>query len=74
MYWIAADNQLRVAVTKEDIQNHFKTNATGTITEVKLMNGFGFVEYDDPMDARDIVPGTCFDCLCVVENFANSLQ
>ena len=21
------------------------------------MNGFGFVEYDDPMDARDIVPG-----------------
>ncbi|MCJ1225999.1 hypothetical protein MMC12_002648 [Toensbergia leucococca] len=56
MYWIAADNQLRVAVTKEDIQNHFKTNATGTITEVKLMNGFGFVEYDDPMDARDIVP------------------
>ena len=21
------------------------------------MNGFGFVEYDDPMDARDVVPG-----------------
>lgn len=21
------------------------------------MNGFGFLEYDDPMDARDVVPG-----------------
>ena len=21
------------------------------------MNGFGFVEYDDPLDARDVVPG-----------------
>jgi hypothetical protein len=21
------------------------------------MNGFGFVEYDDAMDARDVVPG-----------------
>ena len=21
------------------------------------MNGFGFIEYDDPMDARDVVPG-----------------
>lgn len=21
------------------------------------MNGFGFVEYKDPMDARDVVPG-----------------
>jgi hypothetical protein len=44
-------------VTKEDIQEHFKTHGTGNITEVKLMNGFGFVEYDDPMDARDVVPG-----------------
>jgi hypothetical protein len=22
-----------------------------------LMNGFGFIEYDDQLDARDIVPG-----------------
>lgn len=22
------------------------------------MNGFGFLEYEDPMDARDVVPGT----------------
>ncbi|MCJ1444018.1 MAG: hypothetical protein MMC23_004518 [Stictis urceolatum] len=43
-------------VTKEDIQEHFKTHGTGNITEIKLMNGFGFVEYEDPMDARDVVP------------------
>jgi len=43
-------------VTKEDIQEHFKTHGAGNITEVKLMNGFGFVEYDDPLDARDVVP------------------
>ncbi|KAI4130334.1 MAG: hypothetical protein LQ338_001769 [Usnochroma carphineum] len=42
-------------VTKEDIQNHFK-DANGTIAEVKLMNGFGFIEYEDAMDARDVVP------------------
>lgn len=53
---IAADHQIPPAVTKEDIQAHFK-DGTGTITEVKLMNGFGFIEYDDPMDARDVVPG-----------------
>lgn len=43
-------------MTKEDIQNHFK-DANGTIAEVKLMNGFGFIEYEDAMDARDVVPG-----------------
>ncbi|KAI4172515.1 MAG: hypothetical protein LQ343_003509 [Gyalolechia ehrenbergii] len=42
-------------VTKEDIQNHFK-EAAGTIAEVKLMNGFGFIEYEDALDARDVVP------------------
>ncbi|KAL8686281.1 MAG: hypothetical protein Q9224_005496 [Gallowayella concinna] len=42
-------------VTKEDIQTHFK-DAAGTIAEVKLMNGFGFIEYEDAMDARDVVP------------------
>lgn len=24
------------------------------------MNGFGFIEYKDAMDARDVVPGTYF--------------
>ncbi len=51
-----ADHHLDATVTKEDIQAHFK-DGTGNITEVKLMNGFGFIEYDDPMDARDVVPG-----------------
>lgn len=23
------------------------------------MNGFGFIEYEDAMDARDVVPGEC---------------
>lgn len=43
-------------MTKEDIQNHFK-DGTGNITEIKLMNGFGFIEFDDALDARDVVPG-----------------
>ena len=25
------------------------------------MNGFGFIEYKDPMDARDVVPGAFDD-------------
>lgn len=60
----------RAAVTKEDIQNHFK-DGSGTITEIKLMNGFGFIEYDDAMDARDVVPGEFrFDSV----NFETSLN
>jgi hypothetical protein len=51
-----ANNRTHATVTKEDIQSHFK-DGSGTITEIKLMNGFGFVEYDDAMDARDVVPG-----------------
>ena len=43
-------------VTKEDIQEHFK-EASGKILDIKLMTGFGFIEYDDPIDARDVVPG-----------------
>jgi hypothetical protein len=42
--------------TKQDIENHFCSHGIGKITEIKLMNGFGFIEYDDAMDARDIVP------------------
>ena len=45
------------AVTKDDIQNHFK-EGPGTISEIKLMSGFGFIEYTDKADARDVVPGT----------------
>jgi len=43
-------------VTKDEILEHFETHGAGTITEVKIMTGFGFIEYEDPMDARDVVP------------------
>ncbi|KXJ86311.1 putative methyltransferase-domain-containing protein [Microdochium bolleyi] len=46
----------RAVTTKTDLETHFATHGTGEITEIKLMNGFGFVEYKDPMDARDVVP------------------
>ncbi|KAI9698615.1 MAG: hypothetical protein M1820_007414 [Bogoriella megaspora] len=42
--------------TKSDVENHFNSHGTGEITEIKLMNGFGFIEYKDAMDARDVVP------------------
>ncbi|OBT38503.1 hypothetical protein VE00_10984 [Pseudogymnoascus sp. WSF 3629] len=42
--------------TKADVEAHFATHGTGTIKEIKLMNGFGFIEYEDAMDARDVVP------------------
>lgn len=44
-------------MTKPDIEEHFSTHGSGKITEIKLMNGFGFIEYEDAMDARDVVPG-----------------
>ncbi|KAI0396599.1 hypothetical protein F5Y17DRAFT_91602 [Xylariaceae sp. FL0594] len=44
------------AATKQDIENHFGSHGTGEIAEIKLMNGFGFIEYKDAMDARDVVP------------------
>jgi hypothetical protein len=43
--------------TKADVEAYFATHGTGEITEIKLMNGFGFIEYKDAMDARDVVPG-----------------
>jgi hypothetical protein len=46
-----------ILATKADVENHFNTHGTGEITEIKLMNGFGFIEYKDAMDARDVVPG-----------------
>ncbi|KUI52993.1 Pre-mRNA-splicing factor srp2 [Cytospora mali] len=42
--------------TKADVEAHFASHGTGEITEIKLMNGFGFIEYKDAMDARDVVP------------------
>jgi hypothetical protein len=39
------------------VETHFASHGTGKITEIKLMNGFGFIEYEDAMDARDVVPG-----------------
>jgi hypothetical protein len=36
------------------------------------MNGFGFIEYEDEMDAKDIVPGTIISRPSVT--FANSTQ
>jgi len=42
--------------TKAEVEAHFQTHGTGEITEIKLMNGFGFIEYKDAMDARDVVP------------------
>ncbi|RKF78389.1 hypothetical protein Golomagni_04586 [Golovinomyces magnicellulatus] len=42
--------------TKADVEAHFNTHGTGEITEIKLMSGFGFIEYKDALDARDVVP------------------
>ena len=44
------------SATKQDIEDHFNSQGTGKIAEIKLMNGFGFIEYEDALDARDIVP------------------
>lgn len=43
--------------TKEDITAHFNMHGAGVISDIKLMAGFGFIEYADPLDARDVVPG-----------------
>lgn len=51
------------SVTKKDIEEYFGSHGTGKITEIKLMNGFGFIEYEDAMDARDVVPGMFFQPL-----------
>lgn len=41
-----------IIATKADIESHFQG---GEISDVKLMNGFGFIEYRDGNDARDAV-------------------
>lgn len=43
-------------ITKQEVEEHFSSHGAGTIKEIKLMNGFGFIEYEDMMDARDVVP------------------
>ncbi|KEZ43000.1 hypothetical protein SAPIO_CDS5458 [Scedosporium apiospermum] len=48
--------KIRPLLSKADIEAHFSKYGNGKITEVKLMNGFGFIEYEDPLDARDVVP------------------
>ena len=54
------------AATKQDIEEHFSSHGSGKITEIKLMSGFGFIEYEDAMDARDVVPGE-FVCLWLLD-------
>ena len=45
------------SVTKQEVEDHFKSHGAGIIKEIKIMNGFGFIEYEDALDARDVVPG-----------------
>ena len=54
--WSKLTQSLYHSATKQDIEDHFNSQGTGKITEIKLMNGFGFIEYEDALDARDIVP------------------
>jgi hypothetical protein len=49
--------RVRQTVTRKDVEEHFKKHGAGEITEVKLMSGFGFIEYKDSLDAMDVVPG-----------------
>lgn len=55
-YMAKADPVFFKPATKEDVEDHFSKEGTGKITEIKLMNGFGFIEYENALDARDIVP------------------
>ena len=67
-FYACTDN---VLATKADVEAHFASHGTGKITEIKLMNGFGFIEYEDAMDARDVVPGksTLLDnCECKADD------
>jgi RNA recognition motif-containing protein len=44
------------AARKQEVEDFFKEGG-GNIVEVKLMNGFGFIQYDSEADAKDVVPG-----------------
>ena len=39
-----------------------------------MMSGFGFIEYKDPQDARDVVPGNDFALLSWPHPFTNILS
>jgi RNA recognition motif-containing protein len=53
-------NADRIATArKQEVEAFFNEYGHGTITEVKLMDGFGFIQYDNPDDAKDIVPCQC---------------
>ncbi|KAF8245290.1 hypothetical protein K440DRAFT_655666 [Wilcoxina mikolae CBS 423.85] len=41
---------------RQEIEDFFNENGHGAITEVKLMDGFGFIQYESSDDAKDIVP------------------
>ncbi|KAH8146456.1 uncharacterized protein LAJ45_09402 [Morchella importuna] len=41
---------------KQEVEDFFKEHGSGNIVEVKLMNGFGFIQYDNEADAKDVVP------------------
>ena len=43
------------------MESHFAQHGNAKITEIKLMNGFGFIEFEDELDARDVVPGSSVD-------------
>lgn len=62
------------SATKADVEAHFKTHGTGEITEIKLMNGFGFIEYNDAMDARDVVPGKHHNSATCEYAYANTIR
>lgn len=42
-----------------DIEAHFRSTGSGGITEIKLMDGLGFIGFKDPLDAQRSV--TAFD-------------
>ncbi len=46
---------LPLGVSEVDVLAHF-SDSPGKITEVNLLQGFGFVEFTDSFDARDAVP------------------
>ncbi|CUS14840.1 unnamed protein product [Tuber aestivum] len=41
---------------KQEVEDFFKEHGSGKIVEIKLMNGFGFIQYDSEADAKDVVP------------------
>ncbi|KAI9803039.1 MAG: hypothetical protein M1825_002274 [Sarcosagium campestre] len=45
-----------IPATKAEVEKHFNSHGTGEIKEIKLMSGFGFIEYSDAQDALDVVP------------------